>query len=881
MKVSILFAREKIKGALEVRDGTIAHLDTPGGKITGCIFELPQGGRLDITLSEYSLKRGAFPTICRVMTERHPFSFNLRDIKSETPIFIPEFGIAVVPGDDSRDYDQVTAAVAARGLVSDFTRFRNEPEESYQTAAARTRKQYCPTWLGLGRDMRLFRVGYQENYKYWGLVQPCYHTTPQSAGIDWQPGATRPSEGAYQIQFEIGHGTSSKPCITRNLEEGCLPILHSQQFEEDITYHLTAFATLEKSPLESGAVRGSDWRACYQSTGGHMTSPEEAEGLRDLLSEELWGREQEVVCCLRIVAVNSGRVPRHAWFRTANIRKYRLLGAFTADTTRFGEGCSSFVASDRVFGVARIDGNPLPESEMAILLQPGESVTFDLLLPHSPLPPERAKALLNLDYESHLEACRHHWRLRLASAASIHVPEHPIDESIRAGLLHCDLVTLGRETEGPLLPTIGPYSPIGTESAPIIQYFDSMGWHSLAERCLDFFFARQRPDGFIQNFANYQSETGHFLWTAGEHYRYTRDNHWLQRVLPQIKKAAAYLLEWRERNKTEKCREQGFYGMVDGKVADPNDFYHSFYLNAGTYLGLKRVAEILSDLDPDYASNLAEELTKYREDIRFGFYHAQAHAPVGPLPDGSWAPIMPPWVEHTGGISLYADGGNWFSHGAFASRSSLTGPLWLILGEVLDPFEEGAEFLLKTNQYPVTLDNAGLSQPYYCRHDHAHLLRGETEAFLKTFYNQLTALQDRETYTFWEHYHQIGEHKTHEEAWFLMQARWMLWREDGMDLHLLGAIPRTWLAEAQSINLRGVKSYFGPIWLDVRSELHSNRITALLKMETNRPPANIILRLPHPERRIAKNCQGGSYQPETEAITVCDFQGEARVSLSF
>ncbi len=66
-----------------------------------------------------------------------------------------------------------------------------------------------------------------------------------------------------------------------------------------------------------------------------------------------------------------------------------------------------------------------------------------------------------------------------------------------------------------------------------------------------------------------------------------------------------------------------------------------------------------------------------------------------PLGDGSWAPLMPPWVEYTGGTTFYADGGNWFSHASFASRSCLTGPMWLIISEVLDVDEIGTEFMNK------------------------------------------------------------------------------------------------------------------------------------------------------------------------------------------
>ncbi len=881
-QIAILFGGGKIQGQVNAVNGRVGALAAKDGKVDGMAFALPAGGRLEVSFAEFSLKRGAFPTICNVFTENNPFAFNLRDVSSATPIFIPEFQVAVVPADDQRDYAQVVWDVAARGAISDFTRYLNEPEESYAHAAGRNRRQYCQTWLGLGRDLRMFRVGYQERYQFWGQIQPCYHTVPQYLSF-LQARFERVPESAYQLNFVIGQGASCRPRISRRLEDGVLPILRSVQVEEDVQYHLTVFATLEKTPLAPGAVRGSEWDACYANTGGNMLSPEQREELRPKLEAEMRGREEETVCCLRVEAVNTGRVPRYAWFKAAFITGFNGLALRYTDAGKadFQAGYTRLTGCAGVFAVNRLDGAPLPEEEMAVLLQPGETATFDILVPHSPVDQSRAQALMSLDFDAHLDACRAYWRARLESAAQIRVPEKPMDENIRAGLLHCDLATLGREPDGPALATIGWYSPIGTESAPIIQFFDSMGWHKLAERCIDFFFARQQPSGFIQNFARYESETGPLLWTAGEHFRYTRDTAWLKGVLPNIRKAAEYLLAWRERNKKEEFRAKGFYGMVDGKVADPNDFYHSFFLNAGTYIGLKRAAEMCRAVDPEYAQMLEAELPAYLKDIRSGFYHAQARAPLMPLGDGSWAPLMPPWVEYTGGISFYADGGKWFSHGAFASRSCLTGPLWLIISEVLDPREIGAEFMLKTNQYPVTLDNAALSQPYYCRHDYAHIRRGEVAAFLKTYYNQLTALQDRETYTFWEHYHHASEHKTHEEGWFLMQTRWMLWLEEGDALRLLGAIPRAWLAHGQTIRLQGVKSYFGPLWAEVESDLQRNRITAEIRVESDRRPAALYVRLPHPQGRRAASCAGGDYDPAAETVTVRPFAGRARVELRF
>lgn len=885
MKIAVLFGEDMVNGKINAVNGTIKKISAlaPDGITDGKNFQLPSGGKLEIEMDTFTLKRGALPTIINILTEKNPFSFFLRDVNAETPIFFPEFKAAVVPPEEPRTYSEISDAVNSKMLVSDFSRFENEPEESYKNAGENNRDQYCPTWLGLGRDMRIFRIGYQERYGYWGQIQPCNHSVPRNF-IDIEKYYQLNEELAksfYQINFEIGHGASCRPNISRWLEDGVLPVLHSKQVEQDIHYNITAFASLENEPLSRENVRGSDWRACYMNTGGNMTTPKDHEELKDLLKAEIYEREQEVICCLRVEAVNLGRIPRYAWFKCGHVTGFKCQPLKIPGKHYFANGFSCFDVSKKVYAINLIDRKAAEEEEIAILLQPGGKVIFDLIIPHCPITQERANNLTKFDFDAHLKACIDFWKNKLASATQIYIPEKEINESVKAGLLHCDLATLGLEPEGVALATVGWYSPIGTESSPIIQFFDSVGWHKLAERTIQFFFERQYESGFVQNFARYESETGPFLWTVGEHFRYTKDIEWLKRIMPNIKKAVKYLLDWRSRNKKDEYRAKGFYGMIDGKVADPDDYYHAFFLNAGTYVGLKRIGEISREIEPEYANELAKEVKEYQQDIIDGFYYAQKNAPLIPLGDGSWAALMPPWVEYAGGINLYADGGNCFTHGSFASRGTLVGAMWLIIFEVLDPNEIGSDFLIKTNQYPQTLENAALSQPYYSRHDFAHIKRNEVKAFLKTYYNQLTAIQDRETHTFWEHYYHASEHKTHEEGWFLMQTRWMLYLEEGDTLTMLKAIPRRWLEDGKKIALSGVKSYFGPVRFKAESDLKNNLIKAEIKLEVGRFPAKVAIRLPHPKGLKAVACEGGSYDPATETVTIANFKGKASVILKF
>lgn len=875
-KVRIIWGRAPSQGIIEVVRGKIDSLKILDGGQGRCKkgsfgFSSKEGA-LEIVVSASNVKPGAFATIIRVKTIDGSFSFFLRDaMHADNPIWIPEYRVAVVPSVDGRSYWQIEKNIRNKSILSDFSQFENEPEESFENAASKNRKQYAPTWLGIARDMRIFRFGINENWKgrvrnfgFFGEISSCYLAFENER---WD---------RQHVFFTIGQGASCRIDITRELDEGSLPILRAVQKEKFMHYRITAFASLESRPLKKDAVKGSHWLAAYANSGGNMLKEQDKEAVKEMLEKEKHGREEEVILCCRVEAVNTGRVPCYAWFKVP----YLAPWAGVEETFDGRRGFTFF--KEGVLSVSRLNNEAASQQELAVLVQPGEKVVFEMFVPHSPLPEKRAERLVKIDFDKHLQGAKNYWREKLDSAASFKLPEKKIGEVVKAGLLHCDIAALGKEPDGPVAPHIGWYSPIGTESAPIIQYFDSVGWHKLAERSIQFFFERQYENGFIQNFARYESETGPLLWTVGEHFRYTGDEKWLKRVMPNVKKAAGYLLEWREKNKKEEYREKGFYGMIDGKVADPDDFYHSFFLNAGSYIGLKRIAEITQDIEPGYSAKLKKEVEGYRKDIRNGFYYAQANAPVVPAGDGSWVPYTPPWVEQNGNISLYADGGNWFSHGAIACRGVHTGPLWLIISEVLSPDELGSYFLLKANQFPVTLDNAALSQPYYCRHDFAHIKRGEVKLFLKCFYNQLTGLMDRETYTFWEHYYHGGQHKTHEEAWFLMQVRWMLYLENGDDINIFSAIPRIWLEDGKRIEVKNASSYFGRVSFSAVSELKDkNRITAFFECRDKKKPAGVNIRVPHPYEQRPIKAEGGLYCPKTETVRVDNFKGRCSVKLYY
>ena len=136
---------------------------------------------------------------------------------------------------------------------------------------------------------------------------------------------------------------------------------------------------------------------------------------------------------------------------------------------------------------------------------------------------------------------------------------------------------------------------------------------------------------------------------------------------------------------------------------------------------------------------------------------------------------------------------------------------------------------------------------------------------------------------FWEHMYQVSPHKTHEEAWFLMRCRWMLFLDDFGELALFRGVPRAWMQEGQRIRCSGLATRFGRLSFDVRSETERGRITVSLSLESNgaAAPEKVTVRLPHPTGLRAGSVSGGIYSAADETVTVPDFDGSATLTLYY
>lgn len=853
------------EGKIEVVNGKCRKIEIDGkGKVNGNFFSLTeskQNPKLIVTIDDVNLSYGLNSTIIRVKTKKDPFSFFLRDINASTPIYIAEYGVIVTADKDDRSFSQIVSNIHEKGLKRNLQIIESESEESFENASKHDRQQHAPIWLGLSRDVRTFEL------KDW-VSDPnleMYSIKPRNNNSK--------KFGEIEYGFVIGRGQGVERNLSRSLEDGFLPILNTTIIDGEIEYRSKSFVALENSPLTADSLQGTDFLVAQKWISGLGEFSKQLENLYESIheSEERRMEKNKSVLYHQTIAINKSDVPRYAWFKT--IRPGSAWWQKSEYTFNKSNGFSQF-SSDEVFGISKLNGMALHEEEVAILIKPNDSIVFEFFLPHSPINQERAALLSKVSYERKLHECKNFWLTKLSEAAKIEVPEERINNMIRTGLLHLDLITFGKEPDGVLAPCVGVYyPPIGTESSPIIQFYNSMGLHDTALRSLMYFIKNQRGNGMFLNFGGYMIETGAVLWSIGEYYRYTKNVEWIKSISKNLLLASDFLLKWRNDNKKGNLKESG-YGMIDGKVADPDTPYHQFMLNAYGYIGICRLAEIFSEIDEEKSRELKKQAQEWKHDILTSLNKSISESPVIPLKDGTWNSSIAPWTENSG---LSALSNSFFTHGTVTAYDVLLGPLYLVFCEVLTPDHPFSKMMLNYITDLFLQRNAAFSQPYYSRHNWIQLKLGMVKPFLKTYYNTFCSVADPDTYTFWEHTYRLTPHKTHEEAWFLMETRWMLYLEEDDGLSLLKTIPRKWMENGGKIRLKDVATYYGPMSLDVTSHIDNGYIEAAIQCKTSRKLKTVSIRIPHPNGEKPIKVVGGLYDKKTETIKIEPFNGNAKI----
>ncbi len=863
------------EGHLEAYNGKIVSIRQSGsarltgengwqsepGAISGLVVSLLYTTGMDVDRS-----------ILTVRSSGGDCSFLPGEAIDQEPIDIIDHGIYVRKEGEPLDQAGYRARNAHRARVIDEV--ARQPEQSIEEAFSHIK----------ARRVTLSFVGSEANNQKFGISPDGHVVVSHGDPLSGDPmtpqfavyfdSAEQPFLFQNPPQPAVFAEDRATPWVTpkeQRLVDGWLPMIETRWSQNNLAFERTDFGTL----LETG-----------QST-----------------AKALVGNEPAIMVSRLRIVNNSPTSELATWYirpwKPADLARFPYgampQGVPEAWTTISKDDLVGAVSDGAEILVCHVDSHQKGELSLdpshnavryQLRLEPGEEHTIHCVLPGWEPRLDQASLLQGLDYDGLERAAAQHWKDRAAQSMQIQIPDEHLQNLFNASMQHFLLGLTRNGKVDQYFPNVAMlyYGSIGSESSPIIRALDMRGLHHHAERCLEAFLASQgefmpagdyqsKEGGFYRFWPIYTVDQGGVLWAAADHYRFTRDKAWLQRVAAQVIAGCEFIV--RERKRTMAPGSDGarplYYGLAPaGCVADPRDWQYSFMLNAWFYAGLKNCADILADIDEPKAKALQAEAADYKQCILRACRDSVAVSPVTRLRDNTSVPSVPSYLGLRGFSTDVKDSVDPDRRHGYAYDCTI-GPFHLFNCGVLEPddplvtsmlnYFEDRFFLFTPLPSRVNLDHLATDwfnlggfeklQPYYVHYQEAYLRRDQIPNFIRGFYNTLASISDQDTLTFQEELDFGGgqPHKTHEEAWFFHQLRHMLLMESGTELHIAQGTPRRWLTAGQTIRVRDAPTWFGRTTYQICAASDSQAITAEVEIAAERAPSRILLRLRHPNRK--------------------------------
>lgn len=163
----------------------------------------------------------------------HSFTFSVADL-DQGALFLPQYGAAVLAGEDDRDYDAVAAAQKAQQGLTLYERVVALPEQTWQAAweGMPPKRSFMYLPMGLEGGRQRFRLDADGSVSYRTNNQYLYS----------RPGRDTPRVLQDGRPLRFGFGLPEVP-TSRTIEAGSLPIGHTTWEVKGVQVEQTAFVT--------------------------------------------------------------------------------------------------------------------------------------------------------------------------------------------------------------------------------------------------------------------------------------------------------------------------------------------------------------------------------------------------------------------------------------------------------------------------------------------------------------------------------------------------------------------------------------------------------------------------------------------------------------
>jgi hypothetical protein len=781
-------------------------------------------------------------TLVTVTRGTNVFTFRFDDLHEGT-LFIPDFRVAILPGQVIREYATVAAEILREGKSTLRQRIAGMPEQTWRGAwesmPRRKSDIYFPMGLDGGRQRFRLQpdgsVDFRHNDRY----------------LRARPGTDTPLLDHEPGPVAVRFGLPPRPSF-RTLAENVLPVVTTRWELDDIEVEQTALVTQLLGMRATDPPPSGDAPAVWLARLV-ITNVSEQRRSFELPLEFAAG---SAPLSLRLDAQGCLLAGDHI---RGQIETRRPSAGLRDGTEAFRTGASE--PGSRWVASWTLAAHDSREVVVKIpYLRFDGSVAGD--------------SLLRLDFEKEHKAVTDWWRARLAAGTRLITPEPMLNEFYQSHAMHL-LVNCERE---PLserrFARVGSFSygAYGNESCMMVVDLDRRGFHLEAEQCLDAWMHYQGTVGLPGSFAGkegvfygaggyeaggYNQHHGWILWMYGEHYRFTRDQSWLRRVAPGMVRGADWILGETARTADRHPLERGL--LPAGSLEDIGDWWTWLSTSCYTWRGLENAAWALEQIGHPEAARLRQGAETYHHALLRNFRAARDQSPVVRLRDGTAVPKFPSHVHRRGRCF------GWICE-------TLEGALHLLITRAIEPQSREAEWILDdyednlylSNQYGYLLENfdrhwfgrGGMSmqaclllqvEPWLFRDDVKHALRALMNAQAASYFpdvrmNTEHALPNLDDWR--------GDHfKSSDEANCAGWLRQLFVREhDEQTLWIGQAIPRDWLKPGAECGLERAATWFGP--MSVRYRGNEGSISAEISGPTRNPPKLLRVRFRNPAERV-------------------------------
>jgi hypothetical protein len=809
------------QGRIDAYNGEISGPD--GSATLSCMWDLSMPIRVKVRYSKPDFWK-ADRTVLRLRLPSGAFGLAVDDVLANEYVYVKDYGFFATRGGAKLGLAEYKQQIANRRTIMEEV--RQMPDQTREQAMEKTRavihnREPGPTLLSLPGENHKFVI--QRD----GVMRA---TLPDS---EFPP--------KYYLDVAPKFGSGEVAAYSRSLRGGWLPIQEISWRDGGKVYRQLTFV----APFgRDGMPEGNPWMNRRPLFVAEMIleNPEEKEADETLalaLTGRLdGGRALEVRQTPQGIVVIDGE------------RMLALVGVPNSSPLRAV-----------IVGTTLVLRGELPASSRAgcTLFIPGWNARLE-------------DAASMADEDGLLRETESYWRGIMSKATQIDIPDAFLKNLIMASQVHCLMASRNEENGSRIAPWVGAtdYPPLDSEAHAVIEGLDLFGHHDYARRALDFFIHNYNPRGYLSRGYTLIG-TGWHLLTVAEHFGLTGDSAWFNQIAPKIAGVCQWVTDQREKTKSltpggAKVPEYGL--MPPGVVADWEAYGYMFAGSGFFYVGLHEAALALASIGYPGAQEFLNNADDFRSEILRAYHRVQSQAPVLPLRDGTWVPGYPMQVSYPGLITDFFPDDTMYLTRLYDSEAA--GANHLVPQGVLDAKSRETEWMMNHMEDvqflippPVDPSNRpqeallrdwfdlggyGTMQAAYCANMEIDALRDDVKPFIRSYFNAMAGTVNIENLSFSENTYSFSSmNKTHTTGEFLRRTRFMFVNDEGDGLRLAPFLTSNWMKDGMTVGVTHAPTKFGDVSYRIESHVGQGFITARIEPPARRSPAELVIRLRHPD----------------------------------